>query len=86
MVHHIIVGCISYGEGTALINCGEDKGFAEELAAELNALVARRKAESPKPCPVDLFDDWKKLRGFEHLKENVLTDKYEVHEVIVVQR
>lgn len=83
-MHYILMGHIEYGEGTALISCGENKARAEELAAELNALVRMRKQQSPMLCSFDVFEEWKRKHGFEHLKENMLTDKYNVHEVITI--
>lgn len=83
--HFIVVGCIDFGEGTALISCGKNKALADELAAELNALVQLRKSQQQnKPCPIDLFEEWKRKRNFMHLKETILTDKYQVHEVITI--
>ena len=80
--HYIVMGCIEYGEGTALISCEEDKAFAEQLVAELNGLVE----QLPQVDRFDAFADWKKKHGFKHLQETMLTDKYQVHEVIVAKR
>jgi hypothetical protein len=76
------MGCIEYGEGTALISCEENKAFAEQLVAELNALTK----QLPRVDRFDAFADWKKKHGFEHLQEIMLTDKYQVHEVIAVKQ
>jgi hypothetical protein len=83
--HYIVVSCIDYSPSTALINCGENKALAEELVAELNALVKSYKSQSPKPRSTDILAKWKAKRGFEALKEMVvLTDEYEVQEVVAI--